>query len=242
MKKDIKLGVVDDDINIHKGIENMCMSKNEISVRTYSSGISLIEDLSNDVDIDILLLDISMPTINGFDIAEHVRVSYPSIKIIFMSSNPDYALKGYKYYPEDFITKPINVLRLMRTINRIIERENSTTPKVQKIGVRTDGKIILVEISKIIFIEKKGKKSFIHLEGSKVVEANEGLSKLELMLSEYQFYRAHQSFLIATEKIEEIEIDNFMRSYNIKLVGTSMQVSLSRNKYKELKNLIKDII
>jgi two-component system, LytTR family, response regulator len=181
--------------------------------------------------INLVLLDINMPMANGFDIAEYIREVDPSIKIIFMSAYHDFAVKGYKYYPEDFLIKPLNFVRLKQTLDRL----QLAKGKRRKIGVKEAGKLFLVDIPLILFIERKGRKTIIHLENQSKIICNESLNRLEEMLKDENFFRTHQSYLIPFDRIESIEQDNFMKSYNVKLKNCDIPISLSRHKYSHLK-------
>lgn len=181
--------------------------------------------------VDVVMLDINMPVANGFDIAQYIKEKAPSIKIIFMSANPDFALQGYKYYPEDFLTKPINLVRFKQTLERI----QSTRVRMKKIGVKEQGRLRLVDTSLILYIERKGKKTLIHLDDQSVIACSESLNRLEDMLKDDMFYRTHQSYLVPIDKIESIEQDTFMKSYNVRLKNCPTIINLSRHKYSQLK-------
>jgi two-component system, LytTR family, response regulator len=194
-----------------------------------------VTDLFSLVDkkgaVDVVMLDINMPVANGFDIAQYIKEKAPSIKIIFMSANPDFALQGYKYYPEDFLTKPINLVRFKQTLERI----HSTGVRMKKIGVKEQGRFRLVDTSLILYIERKGKKTLIHLDDQSVIGCSESLNRLEDMLKDDMFYRTHQSYLVPIDKIESIEQDTFMKSYNVRLKNCPTIINLSRHKYSQLK-------
>ncbi|MGG1630869.1 LytR/AlgR family response regulator transcription factor [Rossellomorea sp. NRS-1567] len=184
--------------------------------------------------VNVVLLDINMPVANGFDIAQYIKDKSPSIKIIFMSANPDFALQGYKYYPEDFLIKPINLVRFKQTLERI----QTTRTRRKKIGVKEQGRLRLVDTSLILYIERKGKKTLIHLDDQSVIVCSESLNRLEDMLKEELFYRTHQSYLVPIDKIETIEQDTFMKSYNVQLKNCQTIINLSRHKYSQLKLLM----
>ena len=194
-----------------------------------------VTDLFSLVDlngaVNVVLLDINMPVANGFDIAQYIKDKSASIKIIFMSANPDFALQGYKYYPEDFLIKPINLVRFKQTLERI----QTTGTRRKKIGVKEQGRLRLVDTSLILYIERKGKKTLIHLDDQSVIVCSESLNRLEDMLKEELFYRTHQSYLVPIDKIETIEQDTFMKSYNVQLKNCQTIINLSRHKYSQLK-------
>ena len=101
---------------------------------------------------------------------------YPFTSIIFMSYLPDYALDGYKYYPMDFMVKPINLLRLKSTVSMVNNYKNK---RKKKISISSNGRIHLIDIESILYIEKVGRKSCINLENGRIIECNQGLTILE---------------------------------------------------------------
>lgn len=233
---DIRLAAIDDQELILQEIREYLDKMPEIDLVLTTTDISeLLTFIEDGNSIDVILLDINMPVSNGFDIAQYLRENYGQIKIIFMSAYQDFALQGYKYYPEDFLTKPINFLRLKYTLDRLEKR----SVKRKKIGIKTNRKISLIDIDSVLLVEKKGRKSIIHLKAGDPIECSEGLNKIEDMLTHENFFRTHQSYLVSINQIEYIESDNFMKSYNIKLRDYSPLISLSRHRYTVLKDLIK---
>ena len=64
------------------------------------------------------------------------------------------------------------------------------------------------------------------------------MKNLESILSQYGFYRTHQSFIVPISKISGIAPDKFTRSYSIELKNSKKSIPLSRNKYTDLKNVL----
>lgn len=231
----IRFAVIDDQELMLKEIEGFVKDFLNTDLVLSTTNVSdLFNHLDQGLPIDVILLDINMPQYSGFDIAAYLRENHPNVKLIFMSAYQDYALQGYKYYPEDFLAKPINVLRLKQTLSRLGHEHK----RKRRIGIKTNGKITLIDISSILYVGKKGRKTLIYLKDAKPVECSESLTQLEGLLRQYEFFRAHQSYLVAIDKIESIESDHYMKSYNIKLYQCDHNVYLSRHKYKTLKNLI----
>jgi two-component system, LytTR family, response regulator len=227
--------VIDDEVPILDQVKNITNKLPDINLVLATTEVT---DLFSLIDtkgaINVVLLDINMPVANGFDIAQYIKDKSPSIKIIFMSANPDFALQGYKYYPEDFLIKPINLVRFKQTLERI----QTAGTRRKKIGVKEQGRLRLVDTALILYIERKGKKTLIHLEDHTVIVCSESLNRLEDMLKEELFYRTHQSYLVPIDKIESIEQDPFMKSYNVKLGNSETIINLSRHKYSQLKTIM----
>lgn len=235
----VNLIIIDDQELILNEINEAVKTLQNINVILSTTNVSeLFKVLDQGSLIDVILLDILMPVSTGFDIAQYLKDNYPDIKIIFMSANQDFALQGYKYYPEDFLAKPINIVRLKQTLDRISHMHK----KKRKIGIKTNGKISLIEINSILYIEKKGRKTLIHLANAESIECSEGLNKLEEILKQYNFYRTHQSYLVSINQIEYIEADHYMKSYNVKLHHCNHMINLSRHKFTNLKKLIEQVL
>ncbi|KPL59250.1 hypothetical protein AM506_12040 [Rossellomorea vietnamensis] len=228
----LNIAVIDDEVTILEQVKDIIKKLSGINLVLATTEVTDLFSLMNlNGAVNVVLLDINMPVANGFDIAQYIKDKSPSIKIIFMSANPDFALQGYKYYPEDFLIKPINLVRFKQTLERI----QTTGTRRKKIGVKEQGRLRLVDTSLILYIERKGKKTLIHLDDQSVIVCSESLNRLEDMLKEELFYRTHQSYLVPIDKIETIEQDTFMKSYNVQLKNCQTIISLSRHKYSQLK-------
>ncbi|MBA4538702.1 response regulator transcription factor [Bacillus aquiflavi] len=229
----INIAIVDDEVAVLNHLVKLFSNISEVSLKCMTTNANELIEKLNTINIDVVLLDINIPEIDGFQLADYLRSNHPSIKIIFMSAYHEYALKGYNFYPEDYLVKPVNFLRLKQTINRITNQSNSIVNN--KIGIRSDGVFKLINVNEIKYVERKGRKTRIYLENNQIINCNENLNVLEQMLATKGFYRTHQSFLVQLDKIQEISPDNYMKSYNIKLKDCETNINVSRNKYKELK-------
>lgn len=132
----------------------------------------------------------------------------------------------------DFMVKPVNLLRLKSTVSLV---NNHKSRRKKKISISSNGKIHLIDIESILYIEKVGRKSCINLENGRIIECNQGLTILEEMLKDSNFFRSHQSFLVPLDKIEEVIQDTYMKSYNLKIKDCPKTINVSRSKYRELK-------
>lgn len=86
---------------------------------------------------DLVILDIMLPIIDGFSVAEEIRKKDCEIPIIFMTAKvmKEDRLKGFRIGADDYITKPFNTEELKLRINAILRRVNRNTDKNSKISV-----------------------------------------------------------------------------------------------------------
>jgi len=156
---------------------------------------------------DVMFLDIKMPELTGLELLK--TLSNPPT-VILTTAYAEYALEGYEYAVADYLLKPFSFERFLKAVNRIqscnsIQQEiNVGAPKNDFIFLREDKIENKVFYSDITFIEAYG--NFVKVNTSKkVLLASEKISTLEKKLPENLFVRTHKSFIIAVQKIEQIE-------------------------------------
>lgn len=189
--------------------------------------------------VDLLFLDIEMDGMNGIEFAHLAASLYPNLLIIFVTGNPQFALKGYEVHPVDFLTKPVNPVRLEKSLKIALEHLSvSPVPRDVKIGLNIPGGFQMILVNDIRMIEKKGRKIFVENKEGIKYETRETMKRLEEILAPYNFVRTHQSYLVPLHTIMSIAPDAFSRSYAVKLKDFEELIPLSRKNYKELKDAL----
>lgn len=203
-----------------------------------SNCTDLINTLQNN-DIDLVILDIEMNGISGFDIAKHIRTNYPNIMIIFLTGHTDLALDGYEYQPIDFLIKPVNILRLEQALSKAKNiKYNLKKANDVQIGILTGKGLEIINVKDILYMEKSGRKVVITCKNNEKIYTNDSLQKLETIFTEHNFFRNHQSFLVSINEIKSMQVDEFKRTYTLHLKSTKDVLPLSRDKYDEIKQLL----
>ena len=114
---------VDDDINMLNTVEDILISSG-YSVSLAKSGKQAVEFIKKGIGFQLILLDVDMPEMDGYDTFKEIR-STPQgkeIPIIFLTAKdePDFEIKGFEYGAADYITKPfVKSVFLARIKNRI---------------------------------------------------------------------------------------------------------------------------
>lgn len=180
----------------------------------YSSAIEAMRALP-DNPVDILFLDVQMPDLNGLEFS---RMVPESTRIIFTTAFGQYALDGYRVNALDYLLKPISYADFTGAVNKAIcwfelkHRADGCLPgetadkELEYIYVKSDYKLIQIELDKILFIE--GLKDYIkiHLEDTpKPILSLTSLKAMEEKLPADRFIRVHRSFIVQKQKIKIIE-------------------------------------
>ena len=143
-----KILVVEDDNTIHKIMEDILKKEHYIVISAYS-GTEAISIIEND-NIDLILLDLMLPGINGEDIVKKVNKTIPIIVISAKTSSVDKA-KVLLNGANDYITKPFEKIELLARIQvqlRISSNKNKNL-KYKEIELLEDNKTMKIQTNKI---------------------------------------------------------------------------------------------
>lgn len=110
--------------------------ENFYDIRRFSNGKTALEAFNND-SFDICLLDIMMPEINGFELAEKIREKNAEIPIIFTSAKAlkEDRIKGLKIGADDYLVKPFSIEELILKIEVFLKRSKKTETLPQNFTV-----------------------------------------------------------------------------------------------------------
>jgi len=125
MEKKMHVTIVDD-------VKDNLKSYNELLSPTFNleliqNPLDLLNFLSKN-QTDLIILDLHMPNINGFELYEKFKTTHPEIPVIFLSGDPseESIIKGLNLGADDFIVKPVSLRELVARIkNKISLKQNS---------------------------------------------------------------------------------------------------------------------
>lgn len=156
--------------------------------------------------IDLLLLDIQMPGLNGLQVLESLAQS-PAV--IFTTAHREYALEGFELAAIDYLLKPIALPRFLKAINRFLESKtiSISVPRSDNpahLFVRSDRRSVKVLLTDIIWVE--GLKDYIriHTPSQKWV-VKSSLTGFAERLESKHFLRIHRSYIVARAKITQYD-------------------------------------
>ena len=147
----MKVLLVEDNKNISKAL-TYSLEKNKYEVLNAET-ITKAQDLLNQDKIDLIILDITLPDGNGFDLYKYIKEKY-DISTIFLTAkdDEDNIVKGLELGAEDYITKPFSTRELLARINRIVLRnKKKNIIKIQDITCDIDKMCIYNNDKKINF-------------------------------------------------------------------------------------------
>ena len=206
--------IIDDEPLALGLLENYVKKTPSLELRgLYSSAVEAMKHLP-EKPADLLFLDIQMPDLNGLEFS---RMVPETTRIVFTTAFGQYALDGYRVNALDYLLKPISYADFTGAVNKAIRwfelkqkagqvPETNTEKDIRYIYVKSDYKLVQIELDKILYIE--GLKDYIkiHLEdGTHPILSLTSLKAMEEKLPPERFIRIHRSFIVQKQKIRIIE-------------------------------------
>lgn len=130
----IKILVVEDDLDLNRFVSSSLRSVGYEVVSAFD-GIEATEQLEA-VKFELILTDIMMPRLNGFELAQRIRETDKEIPIIFMTAKDDKSSKmlGYNIGIDEYVTKPFDIDILLMKIKAVLRRAKIESEKEITIG------------------------------------------------------------------------------------------------------------
>ena len=229
----IKIAFCDDDMEVlhqmNELLDRYRVERNEdITYAAFQSPFELLTEIEKGIRPDILFLDVVMPGQNGMDVAKEIRQYDTNMKIIFLTSSPEFAVESYSVGAYFYQLKPIweeSFFRLMDAVLAECEKK-----KKNSLILRSKDGITRIDLQQLEYCEVLGRKLLFHLENGAVLESAGSLDDLAGQLMQYSnFFRPHRSFLVNMEYIQNIS------SRSIKMVNDA-EIPIPHGKCSEIKN------
>lgn len=229
----IKIAFCDDDMEVlhqmNELLDRYRVERNEdITYAAFQSPFELLTEIEKGIRPDILFLDVVMPGQNGMDVAKEIRQYDTNMKIIFLTSSPEFAVESYSVGAYFYQLKPIweeSFFRLMDAVVAECEKK-----KKNSLILRSKDGITRIDLQQLEYCEVLGRKLLFHLEDGAVLESAGSLDDLAGQLMQYSnFFRPHRSFLVNMEYIQNIS------SRSIKMVNDA-EIPIPHGKCSEIKN------
>lgn len=151
---DRKILVVDDEKLIVKGLK-FSLEQDNYDVDVAYDGREALDKARNN-QYDVILLDVMLPELNGFEVCQQIR-DFSDVPVIMLTAKGDDMDKilGLEYGADDYITKPFNILEVKARIKAILRRLNSKRQKVEESASHTvvSGDMRIDLDSRRVFIE-----------------------------------------------------------------------------------------
>lgn len=245
----IKVMLIDDEPEIRKLLHKMVEKQPDYQVVSENADFSgAVVDFTR-YKPDVVFMDIDLNGESGLECAKVMTELNPKLKVIFATAHSEYMANAFEIYAFDYLVKPFNIERVVKTLNRIRSSitesgaadenipDKVTRPEQHKGKLFIKGKeqACLINLDEIVLVER--------LEGyTNIVTASEQyrtsipLTEIEEKLGRNEFMRCHKSYIINLSKITRIEPYGRW-TYVVKFKDVDATALMTSQNYEEIKKM-----
>ena len=164
---------------------------------------------------EIVFLDIQMQRETGFDLL--TRIKDVNFEVIFTTAHSEYAIKAFKFSAIDYLLKPIDINELRAAIEKVNKKfSENISERLQflvqnlksntgnyKIALPTAEGLHFVKVSEIVYCEASSNYTEIVTDDGKKHIVSRTLKEYDEMLTDHNFYRIHNSYLINLDAVKK---------------------------------------
>ncbi len=200
-------------------IKTFCDQVDYIDLKkTFTETGDALKYLENN-KVDLLFLDINMPSISGIELFKKLD---KSILVIFTTAYTEYAVEGFNLDAIDYLLKPFEFARFKKAVEKVKEYYNYLHKKEseaqQYLFVRVDYSLVKVALADILYIEGLDNYFKIHFDNGKTLLVRMSLKSVTEKLPADEFIRVHRSFIVPLSKVK------YLRNKTIYLGQTEIPI------------------
>ena len=219
MKREpLRVLIVDDEQLARLSIRSLIEKEDDCTIiGEASNGLHAIDQLEK-LKPDLIFLDIDMPKLDGISfLREHVL---SATQVVLTTAYSEFAIDGFELEVTDYLLKPFTDERFKQALNRVrkkIEEENksrlldlidekyskNSNSYPQRIAVKSIGKIQMISVEDIVYIQATGNYTELHSANKKYLH-NETISQIEKVLDPHKFTRIHRSTIVKISEVKEL--------------------------------------
>ncbi len=204
---------------LHHLVQEYCAAVQVVaSAASVEEGVAVIRKTRP----DLVFLDIEMQTGNGFELLEKTYSLH--FDVIFTTAFEHYALKAIKFSAIDYLLKPIDVEELIEAVEKVHRKRKNEWHSQQlavlvhnlqtknheqhTITLSTTEGLEFIKVTDIIRCEAMGSYTHFFLKNGRKILVSKHLKEYENLLTDYHFFRIHQSHLINLAEVERFSRKN----------------------------------
>lgn len=208
----IRVLIVDDDPFARKKINDMLSDMPGCIVAGYAGdGMEAINKAA-ELNVDLILMDIHMPVMDGLQAARHIGTGFDAPQIIFVTAYRQHAFDAFDTKACGYLMKPIvreklweRITLARRSMPLYVREERVRKGGHTHIYCNVSGKVMLISVKDVVFMKAESKYTRVkHIRGEELVDRP--LVKLEREFSKY-FLRIHRNALVNFDYLKTFERD-----------------------------------
>jgi two-component system, LytTR family, response regulator len=239
----VKVAIVDDEEPARKLLREYLSAYDDVEiVSECANGFEAVKAVT-DLKPDLLLLDIQMPRLDGFEVLELIG---HEVDVIFVTAYDKYALRAFEVHAVDYLLKPFSSDRLREALDHARKRlatkeklpvENlaaSARPagaKLERVLIRDGSNVHVIPVSKLDYVEAQDDYVCFRSEGKRYLK-QQTLGDVESVLDPSQFVRIHRSYILNIDRLARLEL--YAKDSHAAILRDGTRLPVSRSGYARL--------
>lgn len=219
--------IVDDDQNCIDGLLYFLSHFQSIEVKaTFTDPVAALSFLVRN-RVELLLLDIDMPSINGIELAKSIRERVN--KLVYTTGHTKYAFEAFENQADGYLLKPFTLIKMLSTLHRIFPLQNDPVTSITALDegfifvkAKLGSKLVKVKLNELVVIESKN--NYIELQTvDQQITTYMTLSEVaKKLIKQPDFIQIQRSFIINKNHIEYIEGNIVVMTSGVKITVGEM--------------------
>jgi two-component system, LytTR family, response regulator len=248
-----KTMILDDEIRGVKILEHLISNNENLELIGSFTDPEAAIDSINQNPPQLLILDIHMPKLNGFEVLR--RINQQAIKVIFVTAYSEYAIKAFQYSAVDYILKPVEEQSFKDAIEKATSQITQTeiktdiktlihnvsvskNPLAMKLCIQHINGFNIIDSADVIYCEAESCYTVFKMIDGRQIISSKTLSEYEAILDQITFLRIHRSYIVNLAHVKEYKKGN---GGSLILLG-GVEVEVSRRKKEEFLNRMNNFI
>lgn len=245
--KKIRAVIVDDEELARQILREYLAPHQEVEiVAECANGFEAVKAIT-ELKPELLLLDIQMPKLDGFEVLELIG---NDIAVIFVTAYDSHAIRAFEVHAVDYLLKPIGAERFEAALMRAKDRLSGAKPQaalpaselaaaarppaqyLDRIPVRDGTRVFIIPVSKLDYVEAQDDYVALASEGKKHLK-QQTIASLEAALDPSRFLRIHRSYIVNLERVTRLE--PYGKDSYVAILPNGAQLPVSRAGYSRLR-------
>lgn len=204
----MKCLIVEDDAMARASVESMCQKIDNLEVvGSYDNGLDALKVIKSE-GVDVVLLDIQMPDFTGLDLIKSLE---KKPQIILTTGHAEYAVEAFEHRVTDFLTKPVELPRLMKALDhaRANLSVTSTSEEMSELFIKVDGRYVRLDLDDVLYVESLGDYVTFRTAKDKYI-VHSTLKNIDDKIKNSKFLKVHRSYIVNLSKVVDIEETNMV--------------------------------
>jgi len=243
----IRVAIVDDEALARSVLREYLVALPDVEVvAECANGFEAVKVVS-ELQPDLLLLDVQMPKLDGFEVLDLVG---RDVAVIFVTAYDQYALRAFEVHAVDYLLKPFSAERLAEALDRararlsrgerlpvaeVTKTARPTSTHASRVLVRDGSRVHVLPVPKIAYVQAQDDYAAFFCDGKEYLK-EQTLTEVESSLDPAKFVRIHRSYLLNLDWLARVELDE--RENRIAVLTDGRRLPVSRAGYTRLAELL----